>query len=103
LSADAGYFVESTGATEQTPCEAGSYQPVEGRSNCIYSSINNYVPEAGSAVQTACPSGEHQPTLGQTGCVEKEDEGGLLPGFSSFFALMALVGAASMITSRKQN
>ena len=95
--------MEESGATEQTPCEAGSYQPIEGRSSCIYSSINNYVPVSGSADQIACEGGEHQPMPGQTGCVEKEDEGGLLPGFSSFFALMALVGAASMITSRKQN
>ena len=102
LSAGAGYFVESTGAVQQTPCEAGSYQPIEGRSNCIYSSINNYVPEAGSADQTACPSGEHQPTPGQTGCIEKEDEGGLLPGFSSFTALMTLLGAAVVISTRKQ-
>lgn len=102
LNADAGYFVEESGAMQQTPCEAGSYQPIEGRSSCIYSSINNYVPESGSADQLACPSGEHQPMLGQTGCIELEDEG-LLPGFSSFFALVALMGAASMISTRKRS
>src|ERR1700735_2157964 len=42
LLADAGYYVPGPGATAETPCAPGQYQPMTGQSSCIPAEIGHY-------------------------------------------------------------
>ena len=56
---------------------------------CLISSINNYVASPGMAAQTACPSGESQPLTGQSSCnVDSEDSG--IPTFALIGGVVAV-------------
>jgi hypothetical protein len=60
-----------------------------GSTECLLSSINNYVASPGMAAQTTCPSGESQPLTGQSSCdVDSEASG--IPTF-------ALIGGVVVI------
>ena len=103
LLADPGYFVDTTAATEQMPCPAGTYQSREGQSSCTFTSTDFFSSEPGSVDQTPCPAGQHQPLTSQTECVDKPDDGGLLPGFGFYAAMVALLTAAIGIRSKQES
>ena len=71
--ADAGYFVATIGATDQSPCDAGkyseskgqtwcfncprgTYQPNPASSSCIRASPGYFVDVSGATTQTPCPA-----------------------------------------------
>ena len=103
LLADRGNFVDNLAATEQIPCPPGTYQSLEGQSSCTFTSANFFSSESGSVEQTPCPAGQHQPLTSQTGCVDKPEDGGLLPGFGPYMAMIALLTAAIGIRSKQDN
>ncbi len=67
-NADAGYFVSSTGQTNQTPCAAGTYQANTGQSSCTDADAGYYVDQTGQLSQTACAKGTYQVNTGQSSC-----------------------------------
>jgi hypothetical protein len=69
IAARAGNFVPTTGATSQTPCALGSYQPSPGAASCILASAGRFVNLIGSITQTLCPQGSYQPYLGASSCI----------------------------------
>ena len=71
-AADAGNFVSGTGATVETACLAGSYQPNTGQSSCVSADAGSFVANAGSTAETACLAGTYQPKTGQSSCVSAD-------------------------------
>jgi hypothetical protein len=57
VAVDPGYYVPVAGATEQTPCAQGYYQPAEGSVSCIAASPGYYVDTTGATEQTMCAVG----------------------------------------------
>ena len=91
IPADAGYYVDSTGASSPTACLAGTYNPNTGSTNssaCINAIPGYYAPLASSAQipagagyyvnssgassQTPCPAGTYQPSTGQSSCLDAD-------------------------------
>jgi Tyrosine-protein kinase ephrin type A/B receptor-like len=68
-AADPGHYVDVTGATEQTDCALGTYQPNAGASSCMAASVDHYVGTAGATAQSGCPIGTYQPNTGQSSCI----------------------------------
>ena len=66
--ADPGSFVDHAGATSQTPCAAGTYQPNSGRTSCLDAPAGTSVANQGAATPTPCDSGSYQDATGQTAC-----------------------------------
>jgi hypothetical protein len=69
VNADPGYYVASTGATSQTPCEIGFYQPNSGSTSCIPADPGKYAPTTGMIVATNCALGSYQPNAGSSSCI----------------------------------
>ena len=69
-AASAGSFVASVGATSQTPCSAGNYQPNTGATTCLQASPGSFVANPGSANQSACLIGTYQPNSASTTCLQ---------------------------------
>jgi hypothetical protein len=67
--ASAGYYVSTAGATSQTACSAGTYQPSTGQTSCLAADAGYFVGSSGAASQTACAAGSYQPNTGQTSCL----------------------------------
>ncbi|KAH8055460.1 hypothetical protein JL721_10187 [Aureococcus anophagefferens] len=73
--ADAGFFVQADGASEQTACdagkysgsgadecvdcEAGTYQDATGQSSCALADAGSFVQADGASEQTACDAGKY--------------------------------------------
>jgi len=73
--ADAGHFATGPGATGQTPCEMGTYQPDAGAASCIAAPVGSYVDATGSTAATACPPDTTTAAEGSTDvsdCVSNE-------------------------------
>ena len=68
VPADPGYYVPVAGATSQTPCEIGSYQPSSGATSCDPATPGHYVDTTGSASQMECALGTYQPYAGSYSC-----------------------------------
>jgi hypothetical protein len=56
--ASAGHFVDTAGATAQSECALGFYQPNTAQASCLAADIGYYVDSTGSDHETGCPSGE---------------------------------------------
>jgi hypothetical protein len=67
--ADAGHYVDTVGATSQTACAAGYYQPSTGQTSCLAADAGHYVDTTGAASQTECAAGYYQPNTAQTACI----------------------------------
>ncbi len=63
-----GHFVDSTGATEATPCTIGTYQPDTGQTSCLDVPAGHYGAASGESSPTPCPARLYQPDPGQTSC-----------------------------------
>ena len=69
LPADAGHYVDTTGATDQTECAAGTYQPDSAQTSCLDADAGHYVPGSGATSETACLPGYYQPNSAQISCL----------------------------------
>lgn len=68
VEAPPGSYVASEGATEATPCAAGTYQPDAGQTECLPAPIGHYAPETGMTEALACPSGTTTIETGSSEC-----------------------------------
>jgi hypothetical protein len=69
VNADPGYYVDIAGATSQTPCEMGFYQPNSGATSCIPAAPGKYAPTIGMIAATDCALGSYQPNAGSSSCI----------------------------------
>jgi hypothetical protein len=69
VAAAPGYYVPASGATEQTPCTLGKYQPNAGAVSCILADAGHYVDVTAAAMQIGCLPGSYQPNSGATSCI----------------------------------
>jgi hypothetical protein len=58
-----------TGSTHATPCAAGSYSPVSGRSSCLAAPIGRYVPKPGARASLPCALGTVALTTRRSACL----------------------------------
>src|ERR1700690_1612980 len=66
--ADFGHYAIGPGATSQTACDPGTYDPITDSrvaSNCLPAPAGSYSP-GGAEGATACPSGTYNPNAGST-------------------------------------
>jgi cytochrome b involved in lipid metabolism len=63
-----GYFVQTAGATEATPCPAGTFSNFSASLDCKPAPPGFFVSEAGSIVALACPIGRFSSETGSTNC-----------------------------------
>ena len=61
IPADPGYFVDTVGASQQTPCPPGYYQEFPDSSSCDAADPGYYAPGPAATEQTACPPGMTSP------------------------------------------
>ncbi len=64
--AGAGHFVQAEGATTQSMCALGSYQPTPGSVACILAPLGSYVDTTGAVAPTLCPDGSTTVGTGST-------------------------------------
>ena len=69
VDAAPGYYVPAAGATSQTACPAGTYQPSAGQTSCISASPGHFVATAASIMQTQCGPGTFQSASGSSECL----------------------------------
>ncbi len=67
--ADPGSFVAGAGATSETECAAGTYQPDSGQSSCLLADPGSFVATIGATSETECAAGTYQPDSGQSSCL----------------------------------
>ena len=72
VNADPGYYVPVSGATDQTPCAVGYYQPNAGAVSCIAAEPGHYVDVTGAVMQIDCLPGSYQPNSGAASCILAE-------------------------------
>tara|TARA_Y100000588_G_scaffold298521_1_gene319482 strand:- start:1133 stop:1591 length:459 start_codon:yes stop_codon:yes gene_type:complete len=63
-----GHHVPEEGASSQTSCKSGKYQPSEGQESCIPADPGNFVGSTGATSQVPCQPGSFQPASGAIGC-----------------------------------
>jgi hypothetical protein len=98
-AADAGNFVSGTGATAETACLAGTYQPNTGQSSCVSADAGSFVANAGSTAETACLAGTYQPKTGQSSCVSA-DAGNFVANAGSASESQCLAGTYQPTTGQ---
>lgn len=54
--ATVGHYVDSPGATQETPCPKGQYAPAPASWRCVLAAPNTYVDTLGASTSTPCPS-----------------------------------------------
>lgn len=64
--ADPGNFATGPGATSQTPCAAGTFQPLAGAAQCDPAPMGSYVDSAGATSATPCQTGTTTAVTGAT-------------------------------------
>ena len=69
VDAAPGYYVPVAGATSQTPCALGTYQPNAGAVSCIAAEPGHYVDVTAAVMQIDCLPGSYQPNSGATSCI----------------------------------
>ena len=57
-NASPGHYVSAVGATEETPCDLGSFAANSGSVSCTPAPIGSYVSTTGATSATACPAGQ---------------------------------------------
>ena len=68
-AAGPSHYVNGTGATAQTACTVGTYQPSSAQSTCLLQTqVIRTV--TGQANQTICNGGTYQPNSGQRECID---------------------------------
>lgn len=67
--ASPGRFVDTSNATAETLCPAGTYQPNNGATGCLQAQIGFFVASAGSTAQVQCAPGTTTSAAGATVCV----------------------------------
>jgi hypothetical protein len=72
VDASPGYYVPVAGATSQTPCDVGYYQPNAGAVSCIAAEAGHFVDVTAAAMQIDCLPGSYQPNSGATSCILAE-------------------------------
>ncbi len=70
VMASPGFHVSDAMATNQIPCDGGTYQPTAGQTRCVPVDTNYYVPSdgRGHVAQLACPADQH-PNATFNGCI----------------------------------
>jgi hypothetical protein len=68
-AAPAGSFVNTTGATSATLCDAGSYSPSTGATSCLLAPPGTFVSSTGAAAATPCELGSFNGVAGSTTCL----------------------------------
>ncbi len=63
-----GTFVNTTGATQATPCPVGTYQNLAGQLSCFFAPPGTFVDSAGATQATPCQVGTYQNLAGQLSC-----------------------------------
>jgi len=66
--ASPGNFVPMAGATSQTACLAGTYQPNSGATTCLSADAGSYATGPGATMQTACNAGTFSSASGAASC-----------------------------------
>ena len=99
VPASPGYYVPSSGATSETACPAGTYQPNSGAASCINADPGHYVPSSGQASQTACPAGTYQPNSGAASCIAASVDH-YVPGSASTAQLPCPAGTYQPLTGQ---
>ena len=66
--ADPGYYVDIAGATSQTPCEMGFYQPNSGATSCFPAAPGKYADTIGMISAIDCAVGSYQANSGSISC-----------------------------------
>ncbi|QQS31614.1 MAG: carboxypeptidase regulatory-like domain-containing protein [Acidobacteriota bacterium] len=69
VAASPGFFVPTSGATSQTPCSAGTYQPNSGSTSCLFAPAGTFVSTTAATSPTLCSAGTFQPNVGQASCI----------------------------------
>lgn len=70
--APAGSYVDTTGATESTPCAIGTYQSLTGQDSCLLAPPGTFVVSSGAIAPTDCPLGKYQPNSGSISCISAQ-------------------------------
>lgn len=86
VAASPGFYVPLPGATSQTPCSAGTYQPNSGSTSCLFAPAGTFVSTTAATSPTLCSAGTYQPSTGQTSCINAS------PGF-----IVPAPGASSQV------
>lgn len=68
ISAIAGYYVGTTGATHAIPCPAGSFTSIPGQVECDATDPGHFAPYSGMSFQMQCPAGTFTNAFGDDGC-----------------------------------
>jgi hypothetical protein len=66
VPADPGNFATGPGATSQTPCATGTFQPAGGSAACDPAPIGSYVDTTGATAAIPCPDGTTTAAEGAT-------------------------------------
>ncbi len=69
VDASPGYFVPFPGATSQTPCALGYFQPNSGSVSCNAATAGHYVAFTGQLAESACSLGTYQPNIASASCL----------------------------------
>jgi hypothetical protein len=69
VQASPGYYVAVYGATSQTPCAPGTFQPASGQTSCIPAPAGSFVAATAATFFNLCNPGFYQPATGQTACL----------------------------------
>jgi hypothetical protein len=72
--ADQGYYVAGTGATSETACDAGTYDPIGDSASvadCLLDTPGTYS-LAGAAIATPCAPGTYGDTTGLAACTQAD-------------------------------
>ena len=95
VNADPGYYVSVSGATEQTPCALGTYQPNAGSTSCNLASPGHFADVTGMVMQIDCLPGSYQPNSGATSCILAEP-GYYVPVSTAIAQIQCPVGFTSL-------
>lgn len=69
VPASPGFYVADAGATVQTPCAPGTYQPNAGATGCVRADPGNFANDFSAIQQTQCFPGTFQPNAGAAACL----------------------------------
>ena len=68
IQAREGHYVNQEGASTDTECSQGTYQPDKGKTSCIQADEGHYVDTQGATEQKECPEGTYQQYKNKTSC-----------------------------------
>jgi Tyrosine-protein kinase ephrin type A/B receptor-like len=99
LPAAPGYYVATDGATSQTPCPPGTYQPNAGAVSCMPAGPGYFVATVASTGQTPCAPGTYQPNAGAAACIAASVDH-YVPDAGSTFQLACPAGTDQPLTGQ---